>query len=542
MITNSYNRKFLWFLFLCFLCTNLQAYTIWYVDCSYEEDGGEDISAEEGRSWQRPFTSITESLSKIMYRTGTHEIRIAQGLYSEQVKIHTFANINFRFRGGYAGRGAADPSARDIRLYETVISGDLDRDDMLGHIKNNVPVMSIRFVDNVRLDGLTLADGLIMADVGSVAGSALHIDDGSGHFIVDCTFKNNHGASAVQNRRGVKAHYLRCVFKGNQGRVPAVYNLGSTVLFEDCVFSEHQRAFYYGSGLMKNETTSSPGGSCYTTLKNCQFSSNSVREGPSVLSNFNPKNKNCIVTIENCIFSGNDSGGSSYHYPDLERSQGGAIYNGRSCSVSLQNCLFIGNRDETGGCIINAGDARLNGCIMWDNDTPLFEGENIQVDYSIIQGGYPGVGNLDVDPKFVRPGYWDTNDTPDDLNDDSWIEGDYHLRSQGGHWDVSSNAWVYDDTTSPCIDAGDPDRPVGWEPFPNGGIVNIGAYGGTDEASRSWFDAEPCATVMAGDINGDCKVDEADLALLQSHWLWTYTPPVEPNEPPSGGGGGDGRR
>lgn len=45
-----------------------------------------------------------------------------------------------------------------------------------------------------------------------------------------------------------------------------------------------------------------------------------------------------------------------------------------------------------------------------------------------------------------------------------------------------------DDVTSPCIDAGDPNSPVGDEPMPNGGRVNMGAYGGTAEASKSPYD------------------------------------------------------
>ena len=38
---------------------------------------------------------------------------------------------------------------------------------------------------------------------------------------------------------------------------------------------------------------------------------------------------------------------------------------------------------------------------------------------------------------------------------------------------------------SPCIDAGDPKNRLGDEPFPNGGIINMGAYGGTALASKS---------------------------------------------------------
>jgi hypothetical protein len=49
--------------------------------------------------------------------------------------------------------------------------------------------------------------------------------------------------------------------------------------------------------------------------------------------------------------------------------------------------------------------------------------------------------------------------------------GDYHLKSQAGHWDANSASWVKDEVTSPCIDAGDPASPIGLEPFPNGGRI-----------------------------------------------------------------------
>jgi hypothetical protein len=96
-----------------------------------------------------------------------------------------------------------------------------------------------------------------------------------------------------------------------------------------------------------------------------------------------------------------------------------------------------------------------------------------------------GSGNLDEDPCFADPGYWDPNGTVDDPNDDFFVEGDYHLKSQAGRWDPVNQRWVNDDATSPCIDAGDPNGPVGEEPFPNGGRINMGAYGGTDKASKS---------------------------------------------------------
>jgi len=115
---------------------------------------------------------------------------------------------------------------------------------------------------------------------------------------------------------------------------------------------------------------------------------------------------------------------------------------------------------------------------IWNNDV-----STITITYSDVQGGWPGKGNIYADPCFVDTGYWNPNGTPADANDDFWVDGDYQLKSQGGRYDPNNRTWVIDDVTSPCIDAGDPMFPIGPEPFPNGGIINMGAYGGTKEAS-----------------------------------------------------------
>jgi hypothetical protein len=57
------------------------------------------------------------------------------------------------------------------------------------------------------------------------------------------------------------------------------------------------------------------------------------------------------------------------------------------------------------------------------------------------------------------------------------------------------------------------------EPFPNAGRINMGAYGGTFEASKSYFEKPACETIIAGDINGDCRVNFVDLDILARHWL-----------------------
>ena len=57
--------------------------------------------------------------------------------------------------------------------------------------------------------------------------------------------------------------------------------------------------------------------------------------------------------------------------------------------------------------------------------------------------------------------------------------------SEAGRWDPNISDWVIDDVTSLCIDAGDPSSDYSLEPDPNGGCINIGAFGNTAEASLS---------------------------------------------------------
>ena len=77
-----------------------------------------------------------------------------------------------------------------------------------------------------------------------------------------------------------------------------------------------------------------------------------------------------------------------------------------------------------------------------------------------------GTGDISVDPRFIDP-----------------ENGDFHLRSTAGRW--IGSRWVIDSEHSPCIDAGDPSSDYSNEPSPNGGRINMGAYGDTAEASKS---------------------------------------------------------
>jgi hypothetical protein len=173
---------------------------------------------------------------------------------------------------------------------------------------------------------------------------------------------------------------------------------------------------------------------------------------------------------------------------------GGAVYCQDSNAV-LANCTVSGNYggSKGAGLWFKDSEAVVTNSVVWGN-TPseiLVQG-SIQpiIAYTDVAGGWSGDGNVDADPLFGRPGYWaNPNDLTKALapSDPSvvWVPGDYHLMSQSGRWDPVAEKWIMDAMTSPCIDAGNPLSAAGAEPMPNGNRINMGAYGGTSQASMS---------------------------------------------------------
>ena len=90
--------------------------------------------------------------------------------------------------------------------------------------------------------------------------------------------------------------------------------------------------------------------------------------------------------------------------------------------------------------------------------------------------------------------------------------GDYHLLSERGRYWPAHDVWVLDDVTSPCIDGGDPAIDPSNERMPNGGRINMGAYGNTAYASMSEWP-------IKGDTNHDGRFNFVDVAILLDQWL-----------------------
>jgi hypothetical protein len=105
----------------------------------------------------------------------------------------------------------------------------------------------------------------------------------------------------------------------------------------------------------------------------------------------------------------------------------------------------------------------------------------------------------------------------------SGSEGDYHLKSEGWRWNADASQWDWDEVTSRCIDAGNPGSPLADEPItldvdPLNRLgrnlrINMGAYGGTAEASMPPYD-----WALLADLTNDGTVDFDDLMHWTQDW------------------------
>jgi len=96
--------------------------------------------------------------------------------------------------------------------------------------------------------------------------------------------------------------------------------------------------------------------------------------------------------------------------------------------------------------------------------------------------------------------------------------GDFHVRSFAGRYDPASGlppeipeAWTSDADTSPCIDYGNPASDCANEPAPNGTRINAGAYGNTEQASKSG--AGPLSVTTASLPTGQIGVAYSQMVL-----------------------------
>lgn len=525
--------------------------------------------ANDGSSWNDAFNFLQDALYVAAYAAGgIDDIWVAQGTYKpDQGERQTPDDRNASFHlisgvtiyGGFAGFGAPSPDTRDYKTYETILSGDLNEDDEPNFVNNgensyNVVIGSDTDSTAV-IDGFTITAGNANgADLTSRGGGMQNMFGSP--TVANCTFSGNSGGNGgAMHNNSCNSAVTNCIFVGNRADSGAgMWNNKSHPTLTDCTFignsgNGNGGAIYnhpgtgpdFGSNpvlincAFTNNTSGGNGGAMYNrngrqTLTNCTFNGNSASYG-GAMCNYEASSP----TVTNCTFSDNSA---SYI--------GGGVCNYNGSSLKVTNCIFSGNSSQYGGGLCNLNETALTNCtitsnsasnmgggiyngssiitltnnIIWDNNDSSGTDESAQVrnygsfeiNYNCIQGltgTLGGIGNINADPCFV----------------DS-VNNDYHLKSEGWSWDIKRNRWMYDDVTSRCIDAGNPGSPLDDEPItipddPDNEWgenlrINMGAYGGTAEASIPPYD-----WTLLADLTNDGIVNLEDFAGQAIDWLET---------------------
>jgi len=334
-------------------------------------------------------------------------------------------------------------------------------------------------------------------------GGGMYDDEGSHIMIGDCNFTGNsanYGGGLVTGSNDCTI--ANCTFTDNEAKYDGggILNADEAVI-ANCTFAINSAS--RGGGFFEGRSS---------TIISSTFSGNSATLGGGMFT------ERRAPSIVNCTFSGNTAtdGGGMYNSRDVVYSttpqlshcilsgntaiRGGGIYD-YICASTITNCTISRNSAETGGGIYseNSSSSGIRNSIIWGNTpTQIYYTQSFFIRYSNVQGSAVGTGNINADPLFADPD-----------------NGDFRLKSQFGRWDPVADdgegGWVFDDVTSPSIDAGDPTSIFSDEPEPNGGRINMGAYGNTSYASKggaSWL--------LPGDATFTCIVDEADLIFIRN--------------------------
>jgi hypothetical protein len=164
------------------------------------------------------------------------------------------------------------------------------------------------------------------------------------------------------------------------------------VVIDKCHFYSN-RANAAGGGILISR--------CAPTITNTIFNNNLSNGADSGLAGNGSGGaialyRDCNAVIKNCLFFANTGtyfGGGVSAWPSS------------TCSPSITNCTFVGNIGSGAVANWNTGNgATVRNCIFRGNSNPQLSTGNggwFSVEYSNVQGGYGGTGNINADPLFV---------------------------------------------------------------------------------------------------------------------------------------------
>lgn len=226
---------------------------------------------------------------------------------------------------------------------------------------------------------------------------------------VNITLKSRDGASSVKvvgtgadtpvinvaggNVSVIQGLTLSNAKKGNANAARGIsIDAASPVIQESII--ENNQLYYYRPGAGVYVNTGSP------VFKRNWIRGNSGDEGTGIYC------RDGSLQLINTIVSGNGKPGQSNEGAGLYVLN--AIDPVRHCTATIINSTFSGNRGQKGGGIRGGGSVIAKYSIFWGNLDEDYSSEDqmpagYDVTYSVVQGGYAGVGNEMNDPKFIMP-------------------------------------------------------------------------------------------------------------------------------------------
>jgi len=268
-----------------------------------------------------------------------------------------------------------------------------------------------------------------------------------------------------------------CIIRHNQAsKGAAIYAVQPSVTIENCLITQHSSDSLHFSGVPV-----ALGSGAKTLVSGCAIVNNQSHQQAAGLEAGDGS-----IRLHNTVVMDNTLD------PRYAYSAASALFLSGSAEVEASNCVFAANRlnSYAGGAIMVRGRAELNAtnCTVADNEcgrgtsivcakSGVIRLENMIVrgagdsvlvvqddaelsaTYSNIESGWPGLGNVDLDPDFLT---------------------------------FAGMPYLLHPLSSPCIDTGNPaieDDIYDWHPrwparFENDAHSDMGAYGGPD--NRSW--------------------------------------------------------